>query len=91
MVFVAPNEMHQFVNSGFGVLRFICCIRDGLADGPKASGGSRRSRRSAARSCLYHEGGQGGAVVFVGGTDGGFDGPANGIYATLAEDLRRRA
>ncbi|MGA2286719.1 MAG: alpha/beta fold hydrolase, partial [Dehalococcoidia bacterium] len=28
-----------------------------------------------------------GAVVFVGGTDGGFDGPANGIYATLAEDL----
>ena len=26
VVFVAPNEMHQFVNSGFGVLRFICCI-----------------------------------------------------------------
>jgi alpha/beta superfamily hydrolase len=40
-------------------------------------------------SCRYHEGRRGGgAVVFVGGTDGGFDGPANGIYATLAEDLR---
>jgi len=25
-VYVAPNEEHQFVNSGFGVLRFICCI-----------------------------------------------------------------
>ncbi len=25
-VFVAPNEMHQFVNTGFGVLRFICVI-----------------------------------------------------------------
>ncbi len=39
-------------------------------------------------ACLYHEGKTGrGAAVFVGGTDGGFDGPANGIYATLAEDL----
>ncbi len=39
--------------------------------------------------CLYHDGRHdGGAVVFAGGTDGGFDGPANGIYATLAEDLR---
>jgi len=39
--------------------------------------------------CRYHKGRRGGgAVVFVGGTDGGFDGPANGIYATLAEDLR---
>lgn len=39
-------------------------------------------------SCLYHRGRQGGgAVVWVGGTDGGFDGPANGIYADLAEDL----
>ena len=26
VVFVAPNEMHQFVNSGFGILRFICVI-----------------------------------------------------------------
>lgn len=25
-VFVAPNEQHQFVNSGSDVLRFICCI-----------------------------------------------------------------
>ncbi len=40
-------------------------------------------------SCLYHEGSRGGgAVVFVGGTDGGFAGPANSIYATLADDLR---
>ena len=39
-------------------------------------------------SCLYHEGRRnGGGVVFVGGTDGGFDGPASGIYATLAADL----
>jgi alpha/beta superfamily hydrolase len=39
-------------------------------------------------ACLYHEGRRnGGGVVFVGGTDGGFDGPANGIYATLAADL----
>ena len=26
VIYVAPNEQHQFVNSGFGVLRFICCI-----------------------------------------------------------------
>jgi alpha/beta superfamily hydrolase len=39
-------------------------------------------------SCLYHEGAAGGgAVIWVGGTDGGFDGPASGIYATLAGDL----
>lgn len=39
-------------------------------------------------ACLYHEGRRDqGGVVFVGGTDGGFDGPANGIYATLAGDL----
>ncbi|HUS82119.1 MAG TPA: dienelactone hydrolase family protein [Dehalococcoidia bacterium] len=38
--------------------------------------------------CLCHDGRPGaGGVVLVGGTDGGFDGPANGIYATLAEDL----
>lgn len=39
-------------------------------------------------SCLYHRGRRGGgAVVWVGGTDGGFDGPADAIYADLAEDL----
>ncbi len=39
-------------------------------------------------ACCYHEGKTSrGAAVFVGGTDGGFDGPANGIYATLALDL----
>ena len=39
-------------------------------------------------ACVYHEGMPGaGGVVFVGGTDGGFDGPANGIYAMLAGDL----
>ena len=37
---------------------------------------------------IYHEGAPGGgAVIWVGGTDGGFDGPADGIYATLAGDL----
>ena len=39
-------------------------------------------------SCLYHRGRPGGgAVIWVGGTDGGFDGPADRIYATLAKDL----
>lgn len=38
--------------------------------------------------CVYHRGREGGgAVIWVGGTDGGFDGPANAIYATLAEDF----
>jgi hypothetical protein len=42
-------------------------------------------------ACLYHEGTPGaGGVIFVGGTDGGFDGPANGIYASLAVDLLAR-
>jgi pimeloyl-ACP methyl ester carboxylesterase len=46
-----------------------------------------RTERGAI-SCLYHEGkAGGGAVIFVGGTDGGFDGPANGIYVALADDL----
>lgn len=39
-------------------------------------------------SCLYHAGRPGaGATICVGGFDGGFDGPADAIYATLAEDL----
>ncbi len=38
--------------------------------------------------CLYHRGLPGaGAVLMVGGTDGGFDGPADRIYPTLADDL----
>jgi len=38
--------------------------------------------------CIYHAGRtDGGAVVWVGGTDGGFDGPAEAIYPTLADDL----
>lgn len=37
---------------------------------------------------LYHAGRPGaGAIICVGGFDGGFDGPAESIYATLAEDL----
>jgi len=37
---------------------------------------------------LYHGGRPGaGAIICIGGFDGGFDGPAEGIYATLAEDL----
>ena len=48
---------------------------------------SLKTERGAV-ACVYHEGRPGsGAVVLVGGTDGGFDGPAGGIYATLAEDL----
>ena len=46
-----------------------------------------RLQTSAARSCLPRRQARR-RGVFVGGTDGGFDGPANGIYATLAEDLR---
>jgi quercetin dioxygenase-like cupin family protein len=26
VVFVAPNEQHQFVNTGSDIFRFICCI-----------------------------------------------------------------
>ncbi len=38
--------------------------------------------------CLYHRGQPGaGAVLMVGGTDGGFDGPADRIYPRLAEEL----
>jgi dienelactone hydrolase len=38
--------------------------------------------------CLYYAGTPGGgAVIWVGGFDGGFDGPADRIYATLAGDL----
>ena len=39
-------------------------------------------------SCLYHRGqANGGALIMVGGTDGGFQGPADRIYPTLARDL----
>ena len=45
------------------------------------------TERGAVR-CLYHRGLPGaGAALMVGGTDGGFDGPADRIYPTLAEDL----
>ena len=38
--------------------------------------------------CLYHAGTPGGgAVIWVGGFDGGYDGPADRIFATLAGDL----
>ncbi len=38
--------------------------------------------------CLFHACvGSKAAVIWVGGTDGGFDGPADGIYGSLAEDL----
>jgi dienelactone hydrolase len=38
--------------------------------------------------CLYHAGMPGGgAVIWVGGFDGGYDGPADRIFATLAGDL----
>ena len=29
VVFVAPNEQHQFVNTGSDVFRFLCCIPHG--------------------------------------------------------------
>ncbi len=41
--------------------------------------------------CIYHPGAPGaGAVIWMGGTDGGFLGPADGIYAALATDLAAR-
>jgi hypothetical protein len=56
------------------------------------SGGSGRPLRVRSERgdipCLYHAGRSGrGAVIWVGGFDGGFDGPADRIYATLADDL----
>jgi pimeloyl-ACP methyl ester carboxylesterase len=54
-------------------------------------GGGRSLRLQTERGdipCLYHAGKPGvGAVIWVGGFDGGFDGPADRIYATLAADL----
>ncbi|MGB6836721.1 MAG: alpha/beta hydrolase [Dehalococcoidia bacterium] len=39
-------------------------------------------------SCLYHRGqADAGALIMVGGTDGGFQGPADAIYPALAHDL----
>lgn len=58
---------------------------------PPDAGSGRPLRLKTERgaiSCLFHRGREGGgAVIWVGGTDGGFDGPADAIYATLAEDL----
>jgi len=58
------------------------------------SGGSGRPLRLRSERghipCLYHAGRSGcGAVIWVGGFDGGFDGPADSIYATLAGDLTK--
>lgn len=48
----------------------------------------RLETEQGAIPCLFHRGCKGaGAVVWVGGTDGGFNGPANAIYPTMAEDL----
>jgi len=57
----------------------------------RGDGSGRPLRLRTARGdipCLYHAGRPGaGAIICVGGFDGGFDGPADRIYATLAEDL----
>ncbi|OGO50332.1 MAG: hypothetical protein A2148_06615 [Chloroflexi bacterium RBG_16_68_14] len=48
------------------------------------------STRRGPLRCLYHRGRRGaGAVLLVGGIDGGFDGPADRIYPALAEELSR--
>lgn len=56
------------------------------------AGGGRPLRLRSDRGdipCFYHPGRPGGgAVIWVGGFDGGFDGPADRIYATLAGDLQ---
>jgi len=37
--------------------------------------------------CRWHAGAEPSAVIMVGGGDGGFDGPAEALYPTLAKDL----
>lgn len=47
------------------------------------------TERGAVR-CIFHRGRtDAGATLMVGGTDGGFDGPADGLYPTLADDLSK--
>jgi pimeloyl-ACP methyl ester carboxylesterase len=57
----------------------------------RGDGSGRHLRLQTKRGdipCLYHAGRPGGgAIICIGGFDGGFDGPADAIYATLAEDL----
>jgi alpha/beta superfamily hydrolase len=58
------------------------------SDNPAGAGPVSLRTERGPISCLYSEGRpDGGGAVMVGGTDGGFNGPANGIYAKLAEDL----
>jgi len=59
-------------------------------DGQQAGGGEplRIETERGPISCLYHRGqASGGALIMVGGTDGGFQGPAEAIYPALAHDL----
>jgi len=59
-------------------------------DGQQPGGGEplRIETERGPISCLYHRGqANGGALIMVGGTDGGFQGPADRIYPTLARDL----
>jgi pimeloyl-ACP methyl ester carboxylesterase len=61
-----------------------------VSSGPDVGTGQplRLETERGAIPCLFHRGREGaGAVIWVGGTDGGFDGPANAIYPTMAEDL----
>jgi dienelactone hydrolase len=65
---------------------------EGRRAGNQGRGGSGRALHVRSERgdipCLYHAGRLGnGAVIWVGGFDGGFDGPADSIYATLAGDL----
>jgi alpha/beta superfamily hydrolase len=45
------------------------------------------SRRGPVRALYHRPSENGGVVVMVGGFDGDFDGPADALYQTLAEDL----
>lgn len=59
-------------------------------DGQQPDGGEplRIETERGPISCLYHRGQpNGGALIMVGGTDGGFNGPADRIYPSLAHDL----
>ena len=46
--------------------------------------------RGDVRTLLHHEAETPAAIVWVWGARGGFDGPANGIYGVLAEELKSR-
>jgi dienelactone hydrolase len=92
--------MPRLESLGYGFLRQIGYAKAGTMNsegerrraGHQGRGDSGRPLRLRTKRgdvpSLYHAGQpSGGAVIWVGGFDGGYDGPADRIYATLAGDL----